>query len=214
MLENQVYKIYVPNFKKISPFLAVIIALYSQKGITPILWLTIYGRSTLRRKLPRIACCVLPHNLSCVVEICISGSAFEFALICLPRFMFCPWKTLRRSVHLWRHISVTWPDPVIFLSKVALQRISHKFCKILALSSQRFGGHCRKLMGRRGITPPPCATGVNVNVEKYWFLVTKKPIMFKRHVFRLTGHKLGSFERFVRLFLVSLFISIRCHCRT
>ena len=41
----------------------------------------------------------------------------------------------------------------------------------------------------------------------------KKPIMFERHVFRLTGHKLGSFERFVRLLLVSLFISIRCHCR-
>ena len=43
--------------------------------------------------------------------------------------------------------------------------------------------------------------------------MSRKPIMFESHVFRLTGDKLGLFEWFVRLFLVSLFLSIRCHCR-
>ena len=62
--------------------------------------------------------------------------------------------------HLWRHSSVTWPDPINF--KVA-QRMPHMLCKISARSAQRFGGHFRKLtvgcispssLHGRGLTHP------------------------------------------------------------
>ena len=47
-----------------------------------------------------------------------------------------PWKNGRRLYLLWRHSSVTWPDPVKpFLPKIS-QRKSHKLCKMSAWSAQ------------------------------------------------------------------------------
>ena len=71
-------------------------------------------------------------------------------------------KTGQRLYLLWRHSSVTWPDPVTFLLKDA-QMIPHNLCKISAWSAQPFGGHSRKTHGGLHHPPPPMRARVQVS---------------------------------------------------
>ena len=111
-----------------------------------------------------------------------------------------PWKIGRRLYLLWRHSSMAWPDPVIFLPKAA-QRMLHKLCKILAQSAQRFESHFRKkLMGGR-IDPPARAT-----VKYTWYTVQIRWIrfVFTQNTF-YTYEKMSKTHLLIgRLFLIRL----------
>ena len=64
-----------------------------------------------------------------------------------------PGKVGRRQYLLWRHSSVTWPDPVNFFLPKAARRMPHKLCKISARSAQRFGA----------TSPSPARARVNLS---------------------------------------------------
>ena len=57
---------------------------------------------------------------------CLHSCQWEEVVLLETRFR---WKIGQRLLYLWRHISVTWPDPVIFLPKAA-QRMPLKLYKI------------------------------------------------------------------------------------
>ena len=95
--------------------------------------------------------CQRSHVVMCWPKSCIMSPSSQWQQVPWLKTWF-PWKVGRRMFSLWRHSSVTWPDPVNFFWQKVAQRMLHKPCRISARSAQRFGGHFRKL---RGLHPPP-----------------------------------------------------------
>ena len=89
---------------------------------------------------------------SCKLSPFQSMAAFTWLKTRFPR------KISRRLLLLWRHSSVTWPDPIIFLRKVE-QRMPHQLCIFSAWSAKQRGGHLRETHKGFKHTPTPPHTG-------------------------------------------------------